>query len=104
MGREDEALRFMTMKEVPFMNNQVDRDLRMMKVQQKIPSCFRSWEAKVYCRIHSYISTCLKQGMAASEAVNFIFQDLTGFATFSNIPAVLATKESIFQSSISKNT
>jgi hypothetical protein len=53
----------------------------------------------------SYPSTCLKQGMTANKAVNFIFQDtLPGFATFSNIPVVPATKESMFQSRISKNT
>jgi transposase len=89
MEREDEVLRFMTVKEVSFTNNQAERDLRMMKVQQKISGCFRSWEgAKIYCRIRSYISTCLKQGMTASKAVNLIFQDkLPNFVTFSNIPA-----------------
>jgi transposase len=87
--RENEVLRFMTVKEVPFTNNQAERDLRMMKVQQKISGCFRSWEgAKIYCRIRSYISTCVKQGMTASEAVDLIFQDtLPGFVAFSNIPA-----------------
>jgi transposase len=61
----------------------------MMKVQQKISGCFRGWEgAKIYCRIHSYISTCLKQGLTASEAVKLIFQDkLPDFVSFSNIPA-----------------
>jgi transposase len=89
MGREDEVLRFMTKKEVPFTNNQAERDLRMMKVQQKISGCFRRWEgAKIYCRIRSYISTCLKQGMTASEAVNLIFQDkLPDFVSFLNVPA-----------------
>jgi transposase len=75
-GREDEVLRFMTVKEVPFTNNQAERDLRMIKVQQKISGCFRSWEgARIHCRICSYISTRAKQGMTASEAVNLIFQD-----------------------------
>jgi transposase len=82
--REDEVLRFMTVKEVPFTNNQAERDVRMMKVQQKISGCFRSWEgAKIYCRLRSYISTCVKQGMTASEAVNLIFQDtLPDFVAF----------------------
>jgi transposase len=89
MGREDEVLRFMTRKEVPFTNNQAERDLRMMKVQQKISGCFRGWEgAKIYCLIRGYISTCLKQGMTASEAVNLIFQDkLPDFVSVSNVPA-----------------
>jgi hypothetical protein len=76
MEREDDVLRFMTGKEVPFTNNQAERDLRMMKVQQKIPGCFRAWEgAKTYCLIRGYISTCLKQGLTASEAVKLIFQN-----------------------------
>jgi transposase len=89
MEREEEVLRFMTKKEVPFTNNRAERDLRMMKVRQKISGCFRGWEgAKIYCRIRSYISTCLKQRMTASKAVKLIFQNkLPDFVPFSNIPA-----------------
>ena len=72
---EADVLRFMERGDVPFTNNQGENDLRMTKVQQKISGCFRSMEgAKIFCRIRSYLSTCRKQGMSASQALSLLFQ------------------------------
>jgi transposase len=73
---EDDVLRFMTVKEVPFSNNLAENDVRMTKVQQKISGCFRSHTgAEIFCRIRSYLSTCRKHGVSASEALRLLFTD-----------------------------
>jgi transposase len=72
--RRDEVLRFMSDLSVPFDNNGSERDLRMIKLQQKISGCFRTPDgARVFCRVRSYLSTARKQGHSLLSSLERAF-------------------------------
>jgi len=71
---EQDTLRFMDDERVSFTNNLGESDIRMTKVQQKISGCFRSiGGAQIFCRVRSYLSTCRKQGVKSSHALDLLF-------------------------------
>jgi transposase len=71
----DQVLRFLDDLRVPFDNNQAERDLRMVKLQQKISGCWRTLAgAEAFLTVRSYISTARKQGLSVLGVLRRLFE------------------------------
>jgi transposase len=74
-SHRDEVLRFLDDLRVPFDNNQAERDLRMVKLQQKISGCWRTLAgAEAFLTVRSYISTARKQGLNPLDVLRRLFE------------------------------
>ncbi len=78
-----QVLAFLDDLTIPFDNNQAERDLRMLKTQQKVSGCFRSDAGgDAFARLRSYLSTLRKQGVALLDALQTLFTDTPLYPAF----------------------
>jgi transposase len=71
---QEQVLAFLNDLAIPFDNNQAERDLRTLKMQQKVSGCFRSDAGSAaFARLRSYLSTIRKQGQPPFAALQSVF-------------------------------
>lgn len=67
----EEIMGFFEYDDIPFDNNQAERDLRMMKTKEKISGTFRSSaHTQLFCDLRSVISTLKKQGRSVMGGIS----------------------------------
>ncbi len=75
---KDAVCRFLHDFDVPFDNNQAERDFRNVKTKMKVSGCFRSSKcAQDYLDIMSYLSTAMKHDVGMFDAMRAVFEGRT---------------------------
>ena len=70
LDRQDDYLRFTADHQIPADNNGSERDIRMVKLRQKVSGCLRTLAgARQFCAIRSYLSTAAKHGLHFFDAL-----------------------------------
>jgi transposase len=74
-NKKEDVLRFAYNFNVPFDNNLCERDIRMIKLTQKISGGFRTSDgAKAFLTMRSYLSTLMKHGENLLDALELLFK------------------------------
>jgi transposase len=70
LNRQDDYLRFTRDRRIPPDNNGSERDIRMIKLRQKVSGCLRTLTgARQFCAIRSYLSTAAKHDLSSFDAL-----------------------------------
>jgi len=68
--RAGDYLRFADDPKVPFTNNSAEREIRMIRLRQKVSGCMRTLAgAQQFATIRSYLATTAKNGINALDAL-----------------------------------
>lgn len=90
--RQDDYLRFTTNWRIPADNNGSERDIRMIKLRQKVSGCLRTLTgAKQFCAIRSYLSTAAKHGHNFFDTLVMLAEGRPGYPQLSERPSNLTS-------------